>query len=179
MYASRECVVSQLDPGVGKWAMAVLALLLSMSLAWAGWRWIGQDEPRAGLPEAGLVASYQQLLADPATRGGNWLRTLNHDMQDVQGDLLWNNRQQTGMMRIRNLPDPREGFRYHVWIHDSRRPAGAAVSAAMLDSGSGKQERFVPLTAAEPVGEPYKFVLTLEPVTGQSVDALVLLMVQP
>ncbi len=124
--------------------------------------------------------AYLRLREDADHIGGNWLRTLNPVMQDVQGDLVWSSKEQAGVMRFVNLPEPRKGYRYHVWIYDSHSISDRAVSGAILEQGSGRQELFVPLTAASPVVTPYKFVLTQESVGGnEGAEARILLMVQP
>lgn len=121
---------------------------------------------------------YQQLLKDPKSIGGNWLRTLNPALQDVQGDLVWNTEQQRGVMRFVNLPDPAKDKLYKVWIYDSRRPANSPVLGASLSKGSARQELFAVISADETVADPYKFVLTQEAANGFG-EATILLMVQP
>ena len=128
----------------------------------------------------GNAQQYADLKKLPSTKGGNWLRTLNASMQAVQGDLLWNSEQQLGMMRLINLPNPKTGFHYHIWAYDTQQTLGHPISIVSLSSGTGQQERYIPLTASEPVINPYKFELTLEPNAGrpQATNPLVLLMVQ-
>lgn len=153
--------------------------LLLVGLLVLGWRlWPFTSNSAAVTNE--WVADYQALRSTEGSQGGSWLRTLDAQVQEVQGDLIWNNAEQRGVMRIINLPDPQRGYRYHVWIYDAHRPTLQAISVAVLDSGSGKQEWYVPLVAAEPVLEPYKLVLTLEPIdpTRPASSTRTLLMVQ-
>ncbi|MEZ5479517.1 MAG: hypothetical protein R3E95_19175 [Thiolinea sp.] len=85
-------------------------------------------------------------------------------------------------MRFINLPEPRRGYRYRLWIYDARAEDGNPVPAADITQGSGKSEYLVAFRAATPVQEPFKFVLTLEPLAaGDSARAepVILLMVQP
>ncbi|WP_298610886.1 anti-sigma factor [uncultured Thiothrix sp.] len=127
----------------------------------------------------GTAQEYVELKQQEHTKAGSWLRTLNVDMQAVQGDLLWNSERQAGMLRLKNLPNPKAGYQYHLWAYDSHRPSDQPISILVLDRGSGQQEWYLPLTASEPMPSPYKFELTLEPVdTLQTANPLVLLMVQ-
>lgn len=124
---------------------------------------------------------YTELKQAAGTKGGNWLRSLNTDIQAVQGDLLWNAEQQRGMVRLVNLPNPKLGYQYHIWAYDAHRPSDQAISVLILDRGSGQQEWYLPLTASETIPNPYKFELTLEPVATQAQatdQPLILLMVQ-
>lgn len=152
----------------------VLLILLSVSLA-SFYRWY---VPSSALLE-GTLQDYAALKQQKSTKAGSWLRTLNTDMQEVEGDLLWNNEQQTGMLRLKNLPNPKAGYHYHLRAYDSHRSSDQPISILVLDRGSGQQEWYLPLTASEPMLSPYKFELTLEPeASQQSTKPLVLLMVQ-
>ena len=160
-----------------KYALLTVALLILLIAALQTvYRWW---VPNQSVLAEGNAQAYAELKKTPNTKGGNWLRTLNSEVQAVQGDLLWNGETESGMMRLVNLPNPQAGYQYHIWAYDSHRPADQPISIAVLDRGSGQQEWFVPLTASELIPNPYKFELTLEPVdTQQTANPLVLLMVQ-
>lgn len=156
--------------------LAALFLLVLIAVVQASYRWW---VPSQSVLSEGTAQDYVELKKAANTKGGNWLRTLNSDIQEVRGDLLWNSDNQVGMMRLVNLPNPTTGYQYHIWAYDSHRPSDQPISIAVLDRGSGQQEWFVPLTASESMPSPYKFELTLEPVdTQQTANPLVLLMVQ-
>lgn len=133
---------------------------------------------RADASSDDLHQMRETLLADSASISGHWLRTLNPLVKDVQGDLVWNSQQQQGVMRIRDLPAPKNGEFYQLWLYDTRSAADAPVSGAILRKGAGREELYVPIKADTPVQEPYKFVLKLEKANAAS-PAQVLLMVQP
>lgn len=163
-----------------KWLGGLLMFVLVLAVIWFGLRWMdiraedwvmGQNEP--------LQIRYQELDALSDTVRGSWLRTLNPAMKDVQGGLIWNSPEQEGMMHLLDLPDPKRGFQYHLWIHDSRGSSGVPVSGGVLSEGSGKYEQFVVIEPAGHVAEPFKFELMMESVDDDSVDAQVVLMVQP
>ena len=121
---------------------------------------------------------HNQLLAEPSSVRGSWLRTLNPLVQDVQGGLVWNSPQQQGVMRFIRLPNPKKGTYYQLWLYDTRSQTDTPVSGATFRQGSGKGEWFVPIHVTTPVLEPYKFELPLQ--SEQSgVPAQLLLMMQP
>lgn len=151
----------------------LILLLVGLQTAYRWWI------PSASALTEGTVDDYAELKQQTNTKAGSWLRTLNADIQEVQGDLLWNSEQQIGMLRLKHLPNPKVGYQYHLWAYDAHRPSDQPISILVLDRGSGQQEWYLPLTASEPIPSPYKFELTLEPVdTQQTANPLVLLMVQ-
>lgn len=167
-----------------KWLGRVLLVLLVLTSGWVTMQWLGTTgSPFSGVEVSSLQQRYQQLRESGSSMGGSWLRTLNPLMKDVQGGLIWVNEQQQGVMRFLNLPDPKRGFEYRLWIHDSRAEQGEPILGAQLQEGSGKQERFVELAAVGKVYEPFKFVLTMEPLgntsSDQADDTSIMLMVQP
>lgn len=155
--------------------MVFVLLILGGQLAYRWWL------PSSSVIKAATAQQYTELKQEQGTKGGNWLRSLNTDIQAVQGDLLWNSAQQLGMVRLVNLPNPKLGYQYHIWAYDAHRPSDQPISVLVLDQGSGQQEWYLPLTARESIPNPYKFELTLEPLATQpqaSTKPLVLLMVQ-
>lgn len=152
--------------------LLLIGLMVGLRSLYHGW------SASAALIE-GTPQEYADLKKERETKAGSWLRTLNSQIQDVQGDLLWNGAKQVGMMRLVNLPNPKVGYQYHIWAYDTHKPSEQAISMSILDRGSGEQEWYVPLTASEDIPSPYKFELTLEPIAAQqSAQSLVLLMVQ-
>ena len=118
------------------------------------------------------------LLADTTSLRGNWLRTLNPLVQDVQGDLVWNKQQQQGVMRFINLPNPNTGKYYQLLIYDTHSVDSKPISGAVLHTGSGKTETLNAISPQTHITEPYKFELVLR---SDNVDEKpqLLLMVQP
>ncbi|MGB1010349.1 MAG: hypothetical protein ACPGVP_11535 [Thiolinea sp.] len=163
-----------------KWALGGLVFLVIMTMTWTIIRWANSEasEPSA-IETSSLKFNYQLLRGRSDSIGGNWLRTLNPKMKDVQGDLIWNSALQEGVMRFINLPAPGKDQRYRLWIHDSRATDGQPLLGAELDAGSGKQELFAAITAKASVMEPFKFVLTLGKTELTQPDDQIMLMVQP
>ncbi len=162
-----------------KWLGGLFIFLLVLAVVWFGLRWLDiRVEDGAGENETSQTR-YQELDALENTVRGSWLRTLNPAMKNVQGGLIWNSPKQEGVMRLLDLPDPKRGFQYHLWIHDSRGSSGKPVSGGVFSRGSGKHEQFVMIKPAAYVAEPFKFELVMEPVDGGDKGAQVVLMVQP
>lgn len=162
-----------------KWSLGLLVLLAA--LGWLAYHKIAPAPAVSTLSSSNnLSDTYQQLLQDSTSIGGNWMRTLNPALQDVKGDLIWNNVQQTGVTRFVNLPDPPKNTLYKVWIYDSRRPTNQPVLGATLSKGSERSELFAKLNVSsdQVVAEPYKFLLTQEASDGTG-EPVILLMVQP
>ncbi|QQZ28600.1 anti-sigma factor [Thiothrix subterranea] len=125
----------------------------------------------------GLATLREELLANPTSISGNWLRTLNPIVKDVQGDLVWNSTQQQGVLRIRNLPKPKAGQFYQLWLYDAQGNSADGISGGLLTQGVGSEELFMEINTATPVQEPYKFEFTLQ--SNQQETGQILLMVQP
>nr|CAA6830617.1 MAG: Unknown protein [uncultured Thiotrichaceae bacterium] len=162
------------------WLKGLLILLLLLAVAWFGLRWMDiRAEDWVMGKNLPLQTRYEELNAQEDTVHGSWLRTLNPLMKDVQGGLIWNSSEQEGVMHLVGLPDPKIGFQYHLWIHDSRGSSGVPVSGGVLSEGSGKYEQFVMIEPKAHVTEPFKFELMLEPLSGKPEEIQVMLMVQP
>lgn len=157
------------------WVGFLLLLLLAGGSLYVSNRFAGA---LADTSPAGLSQLRDTLLADPASVSGHWLRTLNPLVKDVQGDLVWNSQQQQGVMRIRDLPDPKNGNFYQLWLYDARGASGEPVSGAVLHKGAGREDLYALIVTDVPVLEPYKFVLKREKEKGTG-SGQVLLMVQP
>jgi hypothetical protein len=156
--------------------IVVLLLALLGAGSWYGWAHFrpGQTDTASN----GLADQHRTLLADPSSVRGNWAHTMNPLVANVQGDLVWNNQQQQGVMRLSNLPGLSAGDSYQLWIYDAHKPTDDPISGAVLHQGSGTGEMFSAVKATTPVLEPYKFVLKLESARVGSVGQI-LLMVQP
>jgi hypothetical protein len=159
-------------------SLIILLVLILLSLsAWFIWqRWFAPPIPST--PASGLSSLHQSLVAKPDSIKGNWLHTLNPKAQDVQGDLVWNNTSQRGVMQLSNLPAPAANQRYQLWIYDSKSPSEQAIAAAQFTQGAGRNPLFIELVPTRLIQAPYKFVLQLESVDN-SVEPQILLMVQP
>ncbi len=162
-----------------RWQTGLFTLLSILALAlliWFGLNYASRVQ--AEVTAGDLPQLRETLLADTTSLRGNWLRTLNPAVQDVQGDLVWNASTQQGVMRFVDLPPPESGTFYQLWLYDSRGEHAEPVSGAVFRQSSGGGEWFVPIKTAVEVLEPYKFELKQESDTA-GVPAQILLMVQP
>ena len=125
----------------------------------------------------GLASLRETLRSDPTNIRGNWLRTLNPKMRDVQGDLVWSPAKQEGVMRFINLPAPPANSHYQLWLYDSHS-IKAPVSGAKFSQGSGKGEWFAAIYPETHIETPYKFELKLAP-DNTDTPQQIMLMVQP
>ena len=159
-------------------SLIILLVLILLSLgAWYGWQhWFASPVPAT--PTSGLSNLHQTLMAKPQTIKGNWLHTLNPKAQDVQGDLVWDNASQRGVMQFSNLPAAPANQRYQLWIYDTNSSTEQPISAAQYTQGAERTPLWVELVPTQPVKAPYKFVLQLESPDNSSA-AQILLMVQP
>ena len=80
----------------------------------------------------------------------------------VQGDVVWDARNQTGYLRFTRLRrnDPSQE-QYQLWIFDGQRDQRYPVDGGVFDS-DGAEELVVPIQARLPVGTPLAFAVTVE-----------------
>ena len=168
--------MSRNDYSIKNWLIIILLVMLliaGLALFAHQLRGAQADTPPDGLRE--LRAS---LLTDPGSVGGSWLRTLNPTVKNVQGDLVWNSTQQQGVMRLLDLPKPKAGTFYQLWLYDALGENQEPVSGGILQQGSGKTELFAPIKTTVTVQEPHKFELKLQ-TSNDAANGNILLMVQP
>lgn len=158
------------------WQYWLFTGLLLATAVWLGLNYFSRVQADA-VPDE-LAELRDTLLADPASLRGNWLRTLNPLIQDVQGDLVWNAEKQQGVMRFVDLPAPKRNTFYQLWLYDTRGESSEPVSGATFRRGSANSEWLLPIKTATEVQEPYKFELKLETDDGKQ-PGQILLMVQP
>ena len=80
----------------------------------------------------------------------------------VAGDVVWSPQDQTGFLRIENLPvNDVTKHQYQVWIFDRDRSADHPVSGGVFDVGS-TGELVIPIHADYDITEPFLFAITVE-----------------
>ncbi len=168
--------MSRSDYSIKNWLItALIIVLLLAGLALTSHQLRGAQ---ANTTPSGLQELRASLLADNSSVGGSWLRTLNPTVKDVQGDLVWNSTTQQGVMRLLDLPNPKAGTFYQLWLYDARGASQEPVSGGILHQGSGKAALLTLIKTSIPVQEPYKFELKLQHDTIAA-NGKVLLVVQP
>lgn len=163
-----------------KWRNALLtaAVLVSVvAVVWYGLFVFKQTQATFSSERSGLQQVHAALLANSENVRGNWMHTLNPDVQNVQGELVWSPNEQLGSMRLVNLPSVKQDDTYQLWIYDTYRTQNEPILGATLPAKLPKGESFVTIRPAIPVTEPYKFMLTKRQPDSDEVQTL--LMVQP
>lgn len=126
-----------------------------------------------------LRAQLTALQAQTDTQAYPWMRTLNPKAERIEGKLVWNQQQQTGMIELKRLPDISRQQQYHVWIYDRNKSSDQPISAGVFQNDQHTpDDLLVILKPEDSVLSPYKFLLTLEDKTGEE-QAQNLLRAQP
>lgn len=176
MMANSEGRVNTVSNGIWRYGLyALLAALLLVALGFGVRHW---EPAQVSADNSELSVLRERLLSDSSSVRGNWLRTLNPLVQDVQGDLVWNSAQSQGVMRFVDLPAPAAGQFYQLWLYDTRSADGVPVSGAVVRNGVGKGESFAAIKTEKMVLAPFKFELHLQADKAAAPSQL-LLMVQP
>jgi hypothetical protein len=126
----------------------------------AGGPGAGDDESSA-MPDA--AAARGQLAAQRFVLRRNWAPAGDPVGREVQGDVVWDARTQTGYMRFTGLRrnDPATE-QYQLWIFDGRRDERYPVDGGVFDVRGDGAELVVPIRARLPVGTPLAFAVTIE-----------------
>jgi hypothetical protein len=112
------------------------------------------------------------LEARPGTRVMAWSATDDPAAQGAGGAVIWNDAEQSGLMRFRGLAanDPAT-VQYQLWIFDAERDDRFPVDGGVFDVLPGEVETLVPIKARLPVGEPVLFAITVEAAGGVVVSS--------
>lgn len=109
-----------------------------------------------------------RLLAERRTQPDSvveiaWTRGADETGAKAEGDVLWSDRDQTGVMRFRGLAanDPTK-TQYQLWIFDADRDERYPVDGGVFDVPAGATEVLVPIRAKLPVAHPKLFAITVE-----------------
>lgn len=149
------------------WAAAAMLLV---ALVVGTLREPGVDEPE---PAAERLA----LLERPATLVSPWATPEVAEFSGVTGDVVWNDEEQTGFLRLSGMPanDPAVA-QYQLWIVDPDRDANP-VDGGVFDIPATAGEVIIPINAKLAVDDPAAFAITREKPGGVVVSAGPLLVV--
>jgi hypothetical protein len=113
--------------------------------------------------ESGLGAQRQALVTQRFVLQRNWAPAGDPAGREVEGDVVWDARTQTGYMRFVGLRrnDP-SNEQYQLWIFDGRRDERYPVDGGVFDVRGDGDEVIVPIRAGLPVGSPLAFAVTIE-----------------
>lgn len=139
------------------WFVAAAALLLAA--------YLGTRSPASpGAPNAAGLR--QQLLAkrgETAPVQVAWTRGEDETAAKAEGDVVWSDADQAGVMRFRGLAanDPKKA-QYQLWIFDAERDDAHPVDGGVFDIPADGGDVLVPIAAKLPVGHAKMFAITVE-----------------
>lgn len=129
--------------------------------------------PTAPTPiAAGKPATITELVAQQDTIRATFKPDPSlTDLAGSTGEVVWNDRLQTGFMRLTSLPvnDPSE-MQYQLWIVDPRRDKNP-VDGGVFNIATTTGEVIVPIVAKLAVNDPRVFAITREQPGGVVVSA--------
>lgn len=125
-----------------------------------------REAPATARDAGDLAAERQALASQRFVLRRNWAPGGDPAGRDVEGDVVWDARTQTGYMRFVGLRrNDRSNEQYQLWIFDARRDQRYPVDGGVFDVDDAG-EAVVPIRARLPVGSPLMFVVTLERAGG-------------
>lgn len=130
-------------------------------------------EPSLNQQRAALMASADAVIAP-------WATGIAADgYEEVTGDVVWSDSQQTGYMRLSGLiANNAANEQYQLWIVDPGRDE-RPVDGGVFDVPAGVDEVIIPIDSKLAVSAPAAFAITLEQPGGVVVSAGPLLVVAP
>lgn len=118
-----------------------------------------------------------ELASRPNTITTAWGQSEFDAYSGVSGDVVWNNEEQRGYLRLVNMPANDPSVRqYQLWIVDPDRDA-EPVDGGVFDVLSAGTEVLIPIDAKLPVLSPAAFAITAEQPGGVVVSEGPLLLV--
>ncbi|MDX2148587.1 MAG: anti-sigma factor [Planctomycetota bacterium] len=121
------------------------------------------------LSERSPASQRERMLASglDAMQWAPWTETAVSYSKDVRGDVVWDERTQSGYMTFRNLPpsDP-TSFCYQLWIIDASREGEPPVDGGVFHVPAGATEVIVPFHPRVKVKSAAAFAITVEKPEG-------------
>lgn len=145
------------SPSALPWILAAAAIAIA-ALAWwpAGNQAGGWTDP--GMLLTQLKTSATDLVS---ARWGDWD---NPEVPGVQGEVVWSDAKQAGVMRFVGLPNCKPNERYQLWIIDGTRGMEQRISGGVFDGAKG--EILVPIKPGIHVNQAAAFAITIEKPEG-------------
>ncbi len=168
------------------WLIVLLVVALIVLISSVGSYYYQQKEINSEIKgqQAELIQQKQRLLGQSDIINTNWLRTLNAQIKNVQGSVVWSTNKQFGIASFKNLPKTKDNQQYRLWIYDLSRKADKRISAAHFRKESNGSSNFlVKMKPQTKVKFPFKFELVLEqstkPAIKKKMKEFPLLLAQP
>lgn len=121
------------------------------------------------------------LSANQDTVRVNLLRSLDPQVKDTQGEILWNSDMQSGILQVQGLPEHEGREKYQLWIYDLKRDNSHPILAAnFYGSEADSLSYIVAVKPTETIEKAFKFVVTKSLISDSSFeDAEPILFAQP
>ncbi len=158
------------------WLLLILSIMITLVAGMIYTQQMMQQVENIEQKQVSLNKSRAVILSQPDAMNINWMRTLNPLAKNIQGDIVWSNSMQQGMIRFANLATLPKGQQYHLWIYDLANAANKPVSIVQFSPDSAlPTERLIPFTSSQAITAPYKFMIMLEYTDGDSAPEPLLL----
>ena len=162
-------------PTPSAWWPALLACAACLAVFWLT---LAELSPLGAPPQrrSDPAALRAEVLREPGALQVAWSPPTDPRYARVEGDVVWSDATQRGVMRLRDLPpnDPAQG-QYQLWIVDPSRDS-KPVDGGVFDV-TRPGEVLIPIDAKLRVRGPQAFALTFEQPGGVVVSAGPLLVV--
>lgn len=134
----------------------------------AGWLLLPSDQsPGLVDPSQATLADVRESLLEEQAIAIAWSSTADPAAVEAEGDVVWSQAQQTGVMRIRGLAaNDANVAQYQLWIFDTSRDERFPVDGGVFDIPEGAAEILIPIRARLDVRDPSLFAVTVEPPGG-------------
>jgi hypothetical protein len=149
--------------------MLLLVALLSVGL-FAYFMNTNKADESFLLEQSKIRQSLNTLLLSDETREFSWMRTLNPKAKRIEGQLVWNQEKQQGIVELKNLPDTTASEQYHIVVYDNvRADNDKSVSLAVFSKNENMDDDLlVELAPQDEIVAPYKFIVKLEDESGKN-----------
>lgn len=118
-----------------------------------------------------LQIDRDNLLANPNTLRVNLLRSLDPQVKDTRGEILWNSQMQRGIVQLQGLPAPDKGQRYQLWIYDLKKENSHPSLAANFFAGNNDDRVYrVAIRPKKSIEKAFKFVVTKGDIANSDFD---------
>ncbi len=150
------------------WLIVLFVVALIVVMSSVGSYYYQQKEINRSIKgqQAELIHQKHMLLGQSDIINTNWLRTLNAQIKNVQGRVIWSTNKQFGVASFKNLPKTKDNQQYRLWIYDLSKKADKRISTAQFKKKTnGASEFLVAMKSQTAIKFPFKFELVLEQAT--------------
>ena len=168
------------------WLIVLLVVTLVVMMSSVGSYYYQQKARNNAIKgqQAELIQQQQILLKQADIINTNWLRTLNAQIKNVHGRVMWSTNKQFGVASFKNLPKTKENQQYRLWVYDLSKKADKRISTAhFTKKTNGSSDFLVAMKPQTTIKFPFKFELVMEqstkPANKKKIKESPLLLAQP